>query len=174
MTTIVRGARPPEIEQLLERRRLSGADRLDEVWEGRYVVAPDPHSSHGEVMGELYALLKPVGRRLGLRAVQTFNLGGPDDYRIPDAGLLDVPAGVWHETAVLVVEVLSPEDMTFEKLDFYTARGVRELLVVDWQERSVRCFALEEGQVERDRSQVLDLTTAAIVDRIDWPPLEEG
>ena len=43
MTTIVRGPRPPELEQLLERRRRSGADRLDEVWEGRYVVAPDPH-----------------------------------------------------------------------------------------------------------------------------------
>ena len=43
MTTIVRGPRPPELEQLLERRRLSGADRYDEVWEGRYVVAPDPH-----------------------------------------------------------------------------------------------------------------------------------
>ena len=54
---------------------------------------------------------------------------------------------------MLVVEVLSPEDMTFDKLDFYTAHGVRELLVVDWQERSVRCFALQEGQVERDRSR---------------------
>lgn len=49
MTTIVRGPRPPELEQLLERRRRSGADRLDEVWEGRYVVAPDPHSNHGAV-----------------------------------------------------------------------------------------------------------------------------
>jgi len=44
MTTIVRGLRPPELERLLERRRLSGSDRFDEVWEGRYVVAPDPHS----------------------------------------------------------------------------------------------------------------------------------
>ena len=87
MTTIVRGPRPPELEQLLERRRRSGADRFDEVWEGRYVVAPDPHAHHGTVMGELYALLKPAAGRLGLRALLTFNLGGPGDYRIPDAGL---------------------------------------------------------------------------------------
>jgi Uma2 family endonuclease len=176
MTTIVRGPRPPEIEQLLERRRRSGADRFDEVWEGRYVVAPDPHSNHGAVQGEIYALLKPAARRLGVRAAQTFNLGGPDDYRIPDAGLRPGPPGVWQESAPLVVEVLSPEDMTFEKLDFYTAHGVLELLVVDWQDRSVRCFALQEGQVERDRSEVLGMTTAEVVAAIDWPPLgdDEG
>ena len=172
MTTIVRGPRPPELEQLLERRRRSGADRFDEVWEGRYVVAPDPHSAHGEVAGELYGLLKPVARRLGLRAALTFNLGVPEDFRIPDAGLLSGPPGVWHGTALLVVEVLSPDDMTFDKLDFYTAHGVRELLVVDWQERSVRCFALQDGPGERDVSEVLGMTTAAIADAVEWPPLD--
>ena len=174
MTTIIRGARPPEVEQLLARRRRSGADRFDEVWEGRYVVAPDPHSSHGDVQGEVFGLLKAAARRLGLRAAMTFNLGHPDDYRIPDGGLLPGPHGVWHETAVLVVEVLSPEDMTFEKLDFYTARGARELLVLDWRDRSVRCFALQDGQAERDRSEVLDLTTADVGAAIDWPPLDDG
>jgi Uma2 family endonuclease len=174
MTTIVRGPRPPELEAWLERRRSMGADRFDEVWEGRYVVAPDPHSNHGEVMAELRALLKPVASRLGLRPALTFNLGQPGDYRIPDAGLLPGPAGVWHETAELVVEVLSPDDMTFDKLDFYTAHAVRELLVVDWQQRSVRCFALQDGQAERDRSEVLGLTTAAIVAAIDWPPLDDA
>jgi Uma2 family endonuclease len=74
---------------------------------------------------------------------------------------------------VLVAEVLSPDDMTFEKLDFYTARGVRELLVVDWQDRSARCFALQEAQAERDRSEVLGMTTAQVVAAIDWPPLDQ-
>jgi Uma2 family endonuclease len=73
---------------------------------------------------------------------------------------------------VLVVEVLSRDDMTFDKLDFYTARGVRELLVVDWQQRSVRCFALQVAQAEHDRSDVLGLSTAAIVAAVDWPPLD--
>ena len=102
MTTIVRGPRPPELEQLLERRRRAGADRCDEGWAGRYVVAPDPHSNHGEVMAELRTLLKPVARELGLQAAQTFNLGEPDDYRIPDGGLLPGPPGVWHDPALLV------------------------------------------------------------------------
>ena len=174
MTTIVRGPRPPELERLLERRRRSGADRFDEVWEGRYVVAPDPDSRHGAVQGDLYALLKAVAPRLGLQATQTFNLGEPDDYRIPDAGLIPGPRGIWHDRAELVVEVLSPDDMTFEKLDFYTARGVRELLVVDWRDRSVRCFALQEGQRESVRSQVLDMRTTEVAAAIDWPPVDEA
>lgn len=173
MTTIVRGPRPPELEQWLERRRRAGADRFDEVWEGRYVVAPDPHSNHGAVQLELGLLLKDAARRLGLRAAQAFNLGRPDDYRIPDAGLIPGPAGVWHSTAALAVEVLSPEDMTFDKLDFYTAHGVQELLVVDCQDRTVRCFALQGGQVERDRSDVLGMTTEEITAAVDWPPLDD-
>lgn len=172
MTTIIRGPRPPELEQFLERRRLSGADRFDEVWEGRYVVAPDPHSAHGAVQGELAALLKPVAQRLGLRTALTFNLGRPGDFRIPDAGLIPGPHGVWHDTALLVVEVLSPDDATFEKLDFYTAHGVRELLVVDVEERSIRCFALQDGQAERDHSEVLAMTTAQLVAGIDWPQVD--
>jgi len=47
---------------------------------------------------------------------------------------------------VLVAEVLSPENMTFDTLGFSTAHSVRELLVVDWRDRSVRCFALQEGR----------------------------
>ncbi len=173
MTTIVRGPRPPELEQWLERRRAVGADRFDEVWEGRYVVAPDPHAAHGALQIELGVLLKAAAARLGARAALTFNLGGPGDFRIPDAGLVHGPYGVWHDTALLVVEVLSPDDMTFDKLDFYTARGVQELLVVDGEQRSVRCFALQDGQAERDRSEVLGATTAELVSAIDWPPLDE-
>ena len=172
MTTIFLGSRPPEVEEWLERRRRLGQDRRDEVWEGRYVVAPDPDGRHGEVQAELGALLKPFAQRLGLRRTTTFNLGRPGDFRVPDGGLLPGPLGVWHDDAVLVVEILSQDDETFAKLDFYTAHGVQELLVADWRDRSVRIFALQEGQGERDRSEVLGLSTAELVAEIDWPPLE--
>jgi Uma2 family endonuclease len=172
MTTIVRGPRPPVLEEWLEQRRRLGQDRYDEVWEGRYVVAPDPHSSHGRVQLALAALLLPAGRRLGVQATTGFNLGQQDDFRVPDAGLVPFPAGVWHDTAVLVVEILSPEDETFAKLDFYTAHDVQELLVLDWETRTARVFALQHGQAERDLSEVLRMTTAEIEAAIDWPPTD--
>ncbi len=172
MTTIFRGTRPPELQTWLDRRRRLGQDGRDEVWEGRYVVAPDPDGRHGEMQIELCELLTPVARRLGLRRTTTFNLGGPGDFRVPDAGLLPGPLGVWHDTAVLVVEILSPDDETFAKLDFYTAHGVQELLVADWQTRTIRCFAMQEGQQQRDHSEVLEATMAELEASVDWPPLD--
>lgn len=173
MTTIVRGPRPPELEAWLERRRRLGQDRRDEVWEGRYVVAPTPHSNHGAVQLALSGLLVAAAGRLNLHATTTFNLGRSDDFRIPDGGLMPWPAATWHDTAVLVVEILSPEDETFAKLDFYRRHGVTELLVVDWRSRTVRCLALQEEPQERDSSHVLELTTAQIEAELDWPPVAD-
>jgi hypothetical protein len=62
--------------------------------------------------------------------------------------------------------------MTFDKLDFCTARGVRELLVVDWQDRSVRC-AMQDKRAERPNSELLAMTTAEVAAAIDWPPLDD-
>jgi Uma2 family endonuclease len=173
VTTIIRGPRPPEIEAWLERRHLDGLDRFDEVWEGQYVVAPDPHGNHGRLQLGLAGLLLPASRRLGLHAMATFNLGGPEDYRVPDAGLTAEAPAIWHETAVLVVEILSPDDATFEKLDFYRAHAVRELLVLDWGMRSVRVLDLQADRSDRPGSAVLGLTIHEIAAAIDWPPLDD-
>lgn len=172
MTTIIRGPRPPEVEAWLERRRSAGLDRFDEVWEGRYVVAPDPHGNHGSTQLGVATLLLSAARRLGLQARGTFNLGEPGDYRVPDAGLTAAQPAVWYDTAALVVEILSPDDGTFDKLGFYRDHGVRELLVLDWTTRGVRVLDLQDGAVERQQSAVLGLSISEITDAIDWPPLD--
>lgn len=173
MTTIIRGPRPPEIEAWLQRRRQAGSDRFDEVWEGRYVVAPDPHGNHGRLQLGVAALLLAAARRLGVHAMATFNLGGPDDYRVPDAGLTAEAPAIWYGTAVVVVEILSPDDATLDKLDFYRDHGVRELMVLDWRSRDVRIIDLEGEYADRPDSAVLGMTTTAIADAIDWPPLND-
>jgi Uma2 family endonuclease len=172
VTTIIRGPRPPEVEAWLERRRQAGLDRFDEVWEGRYVVAPDPHGNHGSTQLGVATLLLSAAQRLGLQARGTFNLGEPGDYRVPDAGLTAARPAVWYDTALLVVEILSPDDGTFDKLDFYRDHGVRELLVLDWTTRAVRVLDLQDGHAARSDSAVLGLTTQEIVDAIDWPPID--
>ena len=174
MTTIIRGPRPPEVEAWLERRRRAGLDRFDEMWEGRYVVAPDPHGNHGRLQLGMAALLLTAARRLGLHAMATFNLGGPEDYRVPDAGLTAEAPTIWHQTADLVVEILSPDDATFDKLDFYRTHGVRELLVLDWTTRSVRVLDLPADGVDRPASAVLGMTVHDIIAAIDWPPRDDG
>lgn len=174
MTTIVLGPPPPELEQWLELRRQLGHDRHDEVWEGSYVVAPVAHSNHGVVQAALAIALGARARALGLVPTVCFNLGTPQDFRVPDGGLhRGVPGVLYVPTAELVVEVLSPDDETFAKLDFYTASGVRELLIADCEKRTVRCFHLQEARQDRAASDVLGLTMAELEAEIDWPPLPD-
>ena len=84
------------------------------------------------------AFLHPRARARQLRPVGIFNLGARDNYRIPDAGIPREPQGLYSPTAAIVVEILSPGDATPEKLPFYAAHDVEEVIIVDPDERAVR------------------------------------
>jgi Uma2 family endonuclease len=47
-----------------------------------------------------------------------------------------------------VVEILSPYDETYQKLDWYAGVGVGEVLVVDPETRRVELFANRDGRME--------------------------
>jgi Uma2 family endonuclease len=174
MSTLVLGPPPPEIEALKERRRRSGVDRFDEVWDGVLHMVPARSGAHAYVTHQLAVLLGPPAREAGLvPTVGGFNLGeGKNDYRVPDGGLHREGAfGVWHPTAALVFEVVSPDDETWDKLPFYAAHSVDEVLIVDPTERAVHWLALEGGEYrEVDRSGLIDLGPGILAERIDWPP----
>jgi hypothetical protein len=53
------------------------------------------------------------------------NLGESEhDFRVPDGALhRSPPAGVWHPTAALVIEIVSPGDESWEKLPSTPFRG---------------------------------------------------
>ncbi|MBD0281760.1 MAG: Uma2 family endonuclease [Thermoleophilaceae bacterium] len=176
MSTLVLGSPPPEIEALKERRRRSGVDRFDEVWDGVLHLVPAPSFAHAYVSGQLVELLGPPAREAGLvPTVGGFNLGeNENDYRVPDGGLhREGDSCVWHPTAALVFEIVSPDDETWDKLPFYAAHGVDEVLIVDPTERSVHWLALEGGEYrEVKRSGLIDLGPSQLAERIDWPPSE--
>lgn len=53
-------------------------------------------------------------------------------------------------TAALVVELVSQDDETWEKLDFYAAHHVDGLLIVDPQERQVHWLGVQpDGGTDR-------------------------
>lgn len=73
-------------------------------------------------------------------------------------------------TAALVLEIVSPGDETWEKLDFYAADGVEELLIVDPQEKRSSWMGLEAREYRHlKRSRLIALGAAALSERIDWP-----
>jgi Uma2 family endonuclease len=171
MKTVVLGEPPAELDALLTRRRALGLDRFDEVWEGVYHVAPASHPWHGYIDNVLAELLGPLARAAGLVGTGPFNLGEPDDYRVPDRGYhRGLPATVWVPTAAVVIEVVSPDDETWEKLDFYAQHGVDEIGVADPLEAVLRWFRLAEEQYEEtDASGLLGITVADLSAQIEWP-----
>ncbi len=171
MTTLVLGPRPPELQALIDRRRLLGLDGHDEVWDGVYHVAPHAHTHHGVVADEIKGRIFSQAKRAGLVPGDSFNVGQPHDFRVPDGGYhRAMPDGVYASTAALLLEVLSPDDETFAKFGFYAEHGVEELIVADPAARTVRCWHLTEGEyVEHPRSALLGLSMAGLAAEVDWP-----
>jgi Uma2 family endonuclease len=164
---------PPE--HLLESRRRSGMDRLDEVWEGVLHMVPALSFDHALIDSQLMQLLGPYADAAGLEAIGKSNLGESEhDYRVPDSALHRPGAsGLWHPTAALVVEIVSPGDESWEKLPFYAAHDVDEVLIVDPEKRSVDWLGLQDGEYRPlGRSGLIELGAAELATRIDWPAVE--
>jgi Uma2 family endonuclease len=163
------------LEPILERRRRSGLDRFDEIWEGVLHMVPAPSGPHSVLEWQLARILSPPAESAGLHAGSQFNLGENErDFRVPDGGLHRAPpTGAWYPTAALVVEIVSPHDESWEKLPFYADHDVDEVLIVDPQQRSVEWLGLIDGRYEPiARSGLIELGAGELADAIDWPAVE--
>jgi Uma2 family endonuclease len=172
MPTLVLDPQPVELAELIERRSRLGQDLFDEVWEGVLHMNPAPAGGHAKVDQQLAELLGGLARRAGLTATGPFNLGeGEHDYRVPDRGLhREWSDRVWYSTAALVLEIVSPGDESYKKLDFYAAHGVDEIVIVDRETRTVEWLALVGERYEPvERSGLIELGQAELEQQIDWP-----
>ncbi len=171
MRTAPTGPTDAELAAIIERRRSTGADLFDEVWEGDYHMAPAPHPAHGQLDQQLAEHLGPRARAVGLVGTGPFNLGATGDYRVPDRSLHRAPPReTFVSTAALVVEIVSPDDESWAKLGFYAAREVDEVLIVDPSVCSVTWLARSGGGYGPiTRSEVLALEVAELHDALEWP-----
>ena len=141
-------------QALLNERRAKGLDRSDEMWEGELHMVPPPSTENQSVGAELFLALAPLAKRLGLDPwydpTGLYRPGVDDDWRVPDQ-MYAVPdrrskRGI-EGGAALVVEILSPHDETYAKLDWYAGVGVGEVLVVEPETRRVELFANRDGRM---------------------------
>ena len=130
-------------DEELARRRLTGIDRFDEMWEGVLHMAPAPTYEHQRIVEEILLFLKPLCRQRArgvlTHQINVFNEASAEpDYRIPD--LTFIAAGHEHILARdgtrgggpdAVIEIRSPYDETYEKLLFFASLCVREVIVID-------------------------------------------
>jgi Uma2 family endonuclease len=190
MRTLVCDPPPADLEAFLERRKKLGQDRHDEVWEGVLHIMPFASGEHSYIAHQLAVIFGPLARAAGLWPTVEFNLGdSKDDYRVPDGGLHRTrPRGVWIHTAAMVIEILSPGDETWEKLPFYAAHHVDEVLIVDPDTRTITWLALTDAGTDAgaegggtdgeggealyepiEHSRLIELGAAGLSEQIDWP-----
>ena len=172
MPTLVLDPQPVELAALIERRRRLGQDLFDEVWDGVLHMNPAPAGGHARVDQQLAEVLGTLARQAGLTATGPFNLGeGEYDYRVPDRGLhRGWTDRVWYPTAALVVEIVAPADESYQKLAFYAARAVDEVVLVDREKRAVDWLRLAGERYEpAERSGLIELGRAELGRQIDWP-----
>jgi Uma2 family endonuclease len=123
---------PPDVEAMLAERRRLGLDKRDEMWDGVLHMVPPPGEAHAEFSSEFFLAVGHVAKRCGLiPRMETGLFRAVDDYRVPDQLYRrpDQGSDRGAEGAELVVEVRSPRDETYEKIDFYSGLGVREMIV---------------------------------------------
>lgn len=145
--------------KLIQERQARGADHHDEVWEGVYMMSPLADVEHQEIIGRLTMVfgfaLAFDGRGTILPGV---NVSDRDEnwkhnFRIPDLAVYLKNSATKLQGAFanhgpdFAVEVVSKNDRTREKLDFYAKVGVRELLIVDRDPWQLELLRLEAGKL---------------------------
>jgi Uma2 family endonuclease len=131
-------------QDYLSQRRASGNDRWDEVWDGVYILMPNPNIEHQGIAGRLMMLvLGPMVEMPGRGQVfPGVNVSDRFDdwtknYRCPDIAVYlegnpAQPRGsYWYGGPDFAVEIVSPDDRSRDKFGFYARVGVRELLLID-------------------------------------------
>jgi len=102
----------------------------------------------------------------------TIAIGSKGEHCVPDVAVLRPGyEPQWNVSAALVIEIVSPNDDTWEKLPFYAAHEVDELLIVDPAKHEVSWLGLEAeaGYRPLERSRLIELGPADLVEQIDWP-----
>ncbi|MBW3539764.1 MAG: Uma2 family endonuclease [Planctomycetes bacterium] len=146
----------PDIrDHLIEQRRAAGHDRYDEVWEGTYVIMPLPTDEHQHVTTALATIFQTVLGWIGAALVRAgVNVsdrleGWKENYRCPDVAVFlketrAINDGThWLGGPDFGVEIRSPDNRTYEKLEFYAKVLTRELLVVGRDPWTLELYRLQ-------------------------------
>ena len=149
--------------QVMEWRRQTGADLRDEMWEGVLHMPPMAINEHQGLGGDLrdyvkHFWAKPIKARV-YPEVNLASIGGWDhDYRIPDMLMLTmrhfgIDKGTHFEgPADGVVEIHSPGDEAYEKLEFYAKLGVGEVWIIHRDTKAPGIYLLRNGDYVKQRA----------------------
>jgi Uma2 family endonuclease len=146
-------------EKVLADREGSPDRRYDEAWDGVTVIMPEPDNEHFDLstffVWVFRSLFDPVnGHRVGGPAnVSDREVGWKENYRVPDCSLFlsGNPARDlrthWVGGPDLVLEIVSPDDRSRDKLEFYGEIGSKEVLILDRDPWQLELYQLRGGRM---------------------------
>ena len=152
---------PQLAADLIAQRQANGTDKLDEVWEGVYVMSPMANDEHQYLVKELTMVLGLAIDWSGLGQTRPgTNVSDRKDdwkqnYRCPDVAVFlnetqaENCGAFWYGGPDFAIEVVSQGDRTLEKLRFYGKIHTRELLVIDRFPWQLTLFRLDGGELKR-------------------------
>jgi Uma2 family endonuclease len=145
------------IREYIQDRRDRGADGVDEVWEGVYIVPPLANVPHQALAAAFTGIffnaitLEGRGRVLPGANVSDRRTGWKQKFRAPDVVVvLKESQAIDCETHLMggpdfLTEIQSPGDDTEEKIPFYAQLRVGELLVIQRDTRQLQLYR-HDGQ----------------------------
>jgi Uma2 family endonuclease len=160
------------VDQFIQERKRKGIDLYDEVWEGLYVMPSMPTNAHQLLVSDLGDVFRDVVKKEGLGQsypganVSDRRKGWDHNYRVPDmVVVLNNSRAVDCGTHFcggpdFLVEIQSPGDDTEERVPFYGKIGVRELLIIHRDKRTLRLLPLE--------GEELILVKPSVVEGKEW------
>jgi Uma2 family endonuclease len=147
--------------QVRAARGRSDASRWDEAWNGVLVMPPTPNNEHQRLVMKLCSIFSSlVDWDAGDCCLPGANVSDRDvdwqfNYRVPDvfvalaSGTAQDRGTHWIGPPDLLVEILSPTEEPYSKLDFYTGIGVRELLILHRDPWRLERFMLQNAVLAR-------------------------
>jgi Uma2 family endonuclease len=153
--------------QLLQERKRKGLDLYDEVWEGMYVMPSMPTNAHQKLLDDLGDVLTEVVKRGKMgdkyQGANVSDRRKDWEYnsRVPDMVVVlnksrAIDCGThFYGGPDFLVEIQSPGDDTEEKVPFYGKIGVRELLIIHRDKRTLRLLRLEGDELVLVQPSVL-------------------
>lgn len=153
---------------VIEERRRKGLDRPDEVWEGTYVIMPNPNDEHQDLVFGIGFPLRQIIQDAGLGQVRPgvnisdrvvdwrFNFRCPDVVVFLNDTTAECHDSFWYGGPDFAIEIVSPNDRSRDKLDFYASVNTRELLIIDRDPWSLEFYRLTGGDMQLTGRSTLD------------------
>jgi len=148
---------PATEERMIAERESTDAHKWDEVWDGVLVMPTQPNTEHQIIQARFlvaFASVFPTEDDGVICAGVNVSDRHPDwqeNFRCPDVVvyLPDTPAinhdSHWMGGPDFLVEIISPGDLAWDKLEFYAKVNTREVLFVDRVPWCLELYRLKDG-----------------------------